>query len=143
MGEWAYSRATPQILVEERIGATDVLPSDYKFFVFGGTARYVLVVTDRAADPRASYYDTTWNRVATHPGAEDLPLVPAPPQLAAMIEVAERIARGFDFLRVDLYDVDGQVWFGETTPYPMSGLGRYSPDSFDEELGSWWTLPDL
>ena len=60
-----------------------------------------------------------------------------------MIAIAERIAQGFDFLRVDLYDVDGHVWFGETTAYPMSGLGRYSPDSFDEELGSWWTLPDL
>lgn len=143
MGEWGYSRATPRILVEERIGTSDVLPSDYKFFVFAGVARYVLVVSDRVADPRASYYDTSWNRVATHPGAEDLPLVPAPPHLSEMIAIAERIAQGFDFLRVDLYDVDGHVWFGETTAYPMSGLGRYSPDSFDEELGSWWTLPDL
>ncbi len=143
MGEWGYSLSTPQFLVEERIGDGRTLPPDYKFFVFDGTARYVLHVNDRANDPRASYYDTAWIRVATHPGAENLALVPPPPQLTEMFDVAERIAAGFDFLRVDLYDVDGRIWFGETTAYPVSGFGRYEPKSFDAELGKWWTLPNL
>lgn len=143
MGEWGYSRAIPRLLVEERIGDGRSLPSDYKFFVFNGVTRYVLVVIDRAADTRASYYDADWNRVATHPGAGDLPVVPPPANLDEMFAAAGDIAAGFDFLRVDLYSVDGQIWFGETTAYPMSGLGRYAPDTFDTELGSWWTLPTL
>lgn len=143
MGEWGYSRATPRFVVEERIGDGRTFPSDYKFFVFDGVARYVLQVADRAADSRASYYDRSWNRVATHPGAEDLPMRPAPAQLTEMIALAEQIATGFDFLRVDLYNTDGQVWFGETTAYPMGGFGRYSPPGFDFDLGRWWNLPDL
>ena len=68
---------------------------------------------------------------------------PAPAQLTEMIAIAEQIATGFDFLRVDLYNTDGQVWFGETTAYPMGGFGRYSPPGFDFDLGRWWNLPDL
>lgn len=143
MGEWGYGCATPLFVVEERIGDGLTFPSDYKFFVFDGVARYVLQVADRAADSRASYYDRDWNRVATHPNAEDLPLRPAPAQLDQMIAIAEQIAAGLDFLRVDLYNVDGQIWFGEMTAYPMGGFGRYSPPDFDFELGSWWTLPAL
>ena len=44
-------------------------------------------------------------------------------------------------MRVDLYDVDGTIVFGEFTPYPISGQGRFTPASFDTELGKAWTLP--
>lgn len=143
MGEWGYSLATPAFLVEQRLGEGRAFPSDYKFFVFDGVVRYVLQVEDRAADSRASYYDPEWNRVATHPGAEDLPPRSTPARLDEMIGIAEQIAAGFDFLRVDLYCVDGQIWFGETTAYPTGGFGRYAPETFDFELGRWWRLPHL
>ena len=143
MGEWAYRHAQPAFLVEERIGDGTGFPTDYKFFVFDGVARYVLHVSERAADPCPTYYDRTWTRVATRPGSEDTPLAAPPAQLTEMLAVAERIAAGFDFLRVDLYNVDGEVWFGETAAYPVSGFARYSPGTFDLELGSWWQLPEL
>ncbi|MGX9673000.1 ATP-grasp fold amidoligase family protein [Mycobacterium sp. HM-7] len=143
MGEWAYSRATATFLVEERIGNGEGFPTDYKIYVFDGVARYVLHVDEQAADPRPTYYDRTWTRVATRPGSEEAPPVPPPPQLPEMLAAAERIGAGFDFLRVDLYNVDGEVWFGETAAYPVSGLAQYSPATFDLELGRWWQLPEL
>jgi TupA-like ATPgrasp len=53
-----------------------------------------------------------------------------------MLAIAAELGAGFDFIRVDLYDIDGEVFFGEVTPYPDSGLGRFLPASFDTELGA-------
>ena len=59
------------------------------------------------------------------------------------MEIASTLGTGWDFIRVDLYAVDGEVWFGEYTPYPGSGLLRYKPMSFDLEQGLQWKLPSL
>ena len=57
-----------------------------------------------------------------------------------MTEVSEALGREFDFIRVDLYDVEGSVWFGELTPYPGGGLDPFDP-RLDRELGALWVLP--
>jgi hypothetical protein len=57
--------------------------------------------------------------------------------------VAEAIAGDLDFLRVDLYEVASEVWFGETTPYPDSGLCYFGPREVDYEWGDFWELPQL
>jgi hypothetical protein len=59
-----------------------------------------------------------------------------------MLEIARRLSAGWDFIRIDLYDVDGAVWFGEFSPYPGAGTSRFVPYAFDEYLGSLWTLPE-
>ena len=64
-----------------------------------------------------------------------------PDELPELLTAAARLAAGFDFLRVDLYAVDGTVVFGEHTPYPGNGLARICPASFDLELGARWRLP--
>ena len=58
-------------------------------------------------------------------------------------DLASRLSDGMDMLRVDLYSVGDDVWFGEYTPYPCGGTSRYSPRSFDVEFGAKWTLPPL
>jgi hypothetical protein len=140
-GEWAYGQAVPRLLVEEFIGDGETSPTDYKFFVFDGVPRYVLVVTGRHTASRAVYYDLEWNRVATSLDCADAPPVDRPRDLERMADIAGRIGKAFDFMRVDLYTVGGETWFGEITPYPVSGMGRYLPDSFDIDLGRWWQLP--
>ena len=60
-----------------------------------------------------------------------------------MLAIAAQLGRPFDYMRVDLYDDNGVIKFGELTPYPASGLGRFIPASFDTELGKAWTLPAL
>jgi hypothetical protein len=57
-----------------------------------------------------------------------------------MLDIAETLGAAFDFIRVDLYDVDGEVWFSELTPYPGAGLAGFDP-ALDRRLGALWQLP--
>ena len=142
MGEWGYSRATPRILVEERIGTSDALPSDYKFFVFHGRCEFIQVDTGRFGKRTQNFYRRPWTLLplsggpppAEHPQA-------APACLDEMIIVAEKLAASTDFVRVDLYVVDGRVVFGEMTNYPAGGESPFHPESFDQEFGRTWRVP--
>jgi hypothetical protein len=58
-----------------------------------------------------------------------------------MITLAERLGRDTDFVRVDLYDVDGRIVFGELTSFPAGGDSPFFPESFNEEFGRQWTVP--
>lgn len=60
-----------------------------------------------------------------------------------MIDYAETLADGIDFVRVDLYELGDKVYFGELTNVPEAGLGRFLPASWDEALGSFWNLPNF
>lgn len=64
-----------------------------------------------------------------------------PKKLGLMIELAEKLASKLLFLRVDFYEVNGKVYFGELTFYPASGMGRFVPESWNTELGKWLKLP--
>ncbi len=60
-----------------------------------------------------------------------------------MLELAAELGRGFDHIRIDLYVADGEIWFGEFTPYSWSGLHPLLPAEVDEQWGAYWRLPDL
>jgi TupA-like ATPgrasp len=141
--EWAYSQARPMLLAEELMGTPGTPPPDYKFFVFDGTVGAVELHTDRYARHQARLYRPDWSPLDVVVIAELAPVAPLPPNLDRMLKIAARLGRPFDFMRVDLYDDDDVVKFGELTPYPCSGLGRFDPASFDTELGKAWTLPAL
>jgi hypothetical protein len=143
MGEWGYGMARPQLLIEERIPAADDRPPvDYKFFVFEGQVRMIQVNRDRfGSDPTVTFLDADGRRLPVRwtkqRGADEK----RPPELDKMSDVAATLGAGWDFVRVDLYAVDGEVWFGEYTPYPGAGLYRFEPQTFDRELGEYWRLP--
>ena len=61
-----------------------------------------------------------------------------PTNFGKMLELAERLSAGIDFLRVDLYDMEDRVLVGELTPYPLAGRQRFAPESLDGLFGSWW-----
>ena len=138
-GEWVYSRARRLLLVEQLLGQS---PADYKFLVFGGRVRLVQVDTGRSTGAhQRRLYTPGWTPLPTvEPHMALAPAMPAPAALPGMTAVAEALGREFDFIRVDLYDVGGTVWFGELTPYPGGGLDPFDPH-LDRELGAWWTLP--
>lgn len=144
-GEWHYSRSRPGYLIEERIPTRDgASPDDYRFWVFDGRVRVVQVDTPRVERIQRRFYTRDWTPLDVRlTGAELAPAVPQPPSLERMTELAERIGAAYDFIRVDLYDADGTVWFGELTPAPGGGLPPFDPPEFDEELGRHWTLPAL
>jgi hypothetical protein len=142
--EWAYRDIRPRLLVEEVLKRPDgQVADDYKLYVFNGRVRLLHVDVDRFTSHRRRFYrpdGTQLTDVAYVFPTDDEP-VPAPTSLPRMIEVAEALGRETDFVRVDLYDVDGRVVFGELTNYPGGGTGNWVPPSFDRELGSWWALP--
>lgn len=139
LGEWAYSQAEPNLMIEELIGVPGTSPTDYKFFVFDGKPELILAVDDRFGQPVKRYYRPDWSLLGTK-GEADNQLEP-PQNLNKMLDAAATLGAGFDFMRVDLYDANGEVWFGELSPYSGSGLTPFVPKSLDDELGAVWRLP--
>jgi len=138
-GEWLYTNIQPKLLVEPFINAIGELPLDYKFFVFGGRVEYIQVDTDRETDHKRTFFDRQWNRQGFSLG---FPLsnreISRPICLDEMIRAAEQLAEDFPFVRVDLYEIDGQPLFGEMTFYPGAGCERFMPDAYDFEFGKLW-----
>lgn len=140
--EWAYSRARPLLLAEEWIGTPGEPPPDYKFFVFAGEVAAVQMDVARHTFHQRRMYLPDWTALEVSSGAHPLaPVEPPPHNLQQMLAVARDLGREFDFIRVDLYSVDDQIFFGEITPYAGSGYDRFVPASFDTELGARWILP--
>lgn len=139
-GEWAYGTARPLLLVEEFIGEPGQTPPDYKVYVFDDVPRLVQVHSSRFIEHRSRIYTPEWESRDWSAGYPLGPDVPRPQRADEMFRAASAMAEGFDMLRVDFYEHDGVLWFGELTPYPGSGLIQIDP-AMDEELGRWWTLP--
>jgi hypothetical protein len=143
-GEWAYSQADRCYVLEERIGSTSVDLPDYKFFVFAGKVEVIQVDSQRCVGHARRLYTREWNPLQGQLGNFAFgPVTEAPRSLEAMIAVAEKLGADFDFIRVDLYEYEGQISFGELTPYPGGGLSKFSPYSLDLAMGRLWQLPTL
>ena len=135
LDEWLYTQIPRGILVEPFIGESDAVPVDYKIYTFGGRATHVQVHLDRENDHRWMLFDRNWQRVSAPTNDPD----PAPPQsLAKILDAAEKLGSGFDFVRCDFYEVNGSPLFGEMTFYPGSGLDKFHPVSLDALLGKHW-----
>ena len=91
----------------------------------------------KTSQATATWYDPLWRRLAVA-GALPVAAVERPSALSRMIEVAEQLGRGFDFVRVDLYCVNGKVYFGEMTHTPSGGLFAWTPSDFDAAMGAMW-----
>ena len=141
--EWAYGHVPRRVFVEELLtNGHGVVPDDYKFFVFHGRCEFIQVDTGRFGRRTQNFYRRPWTPLplsggpprAEHPQS-------APACLDEMIIVSEKLAASTDFVRVDLYVVDGRVVFGEMTNYPAGGESPFQPESFDREFGRTWQVP--
>ena len=112
---------------------------DYKFFCFNGKVHYVYGICDRKVGVSAELgiYNKAFNKLDVDRCDERHQEValPKPPNYETMVEVAERLSAGLPHVRVDLYNVMGRIYFGELTFYDGSGYMKFSPDSFDFEMG--------
>lgn len=146
--EWPYKNVKKRIIAEEFIvtekgscQATSLL--DYKFFCFNGKVRFFKVDFGRFVEHHANYYSPDGELLEF--GESGLAPDPTykielPDNLGIMINIAEKLSCNQSFLRVDLYNVDGKIYFGELTFYPASGLIPWTPDSFDEIIGNYIEL---
>ena len=116
--------------------------TDYKFYCFNGSPKLVMVANGRTAgDKRFAYYDTQWNPVNIRWGAPKPDKeFPKPDNLDEMLKVASKLSADLVHARIDLYNIDAHVYFGEITFYDGSGFEKIEPQSYDEYLGSLMKL---
>jgi hypothetical protein len=140
-GQWCYKGIEKMIFVEEHLSPGGPPPDDYKFFCFDGVPRMIEVGTDRFSGLRRAFYNPEWHRLEFAFVDPPIPYeVRKPPNLEQMLDIAGSLARGLDFIRVDLYDLGDRVAFGEMTCMPQNGCGRFTPASWDLEFGRHWHL---
>ena len=141
--EWAYKGCKQsKILIEEYLEKEDKSElEDYKFFCFNGDVKYCQLISNRFTDEKIDFYNVNWEKLEGVVGLN--PIVqnsninhPRPKNYEQMVEIAKTLSQSFPFVRVDMYNINGRIVFGELTFYPSSGYGRFKPDSFDFELGS-------
>ena len=140
--EWAYKEIQPQIIVEQFIDdGSGAAPNDYKLFVFDGRVELIQVDAGRFIKHQRRLYSPAWEQLDVLFEYDDIGgCVGRPAHLAEMITAAQTLGAGLDFIRVDLYDTPGQLYFGELTTTPEGGTGRFRPKDFDRYLGGRWKL---
>jgi hypothetical protein len=141
-GEWAYTQARPLLLIEEMLGDGRSPLLDFRFYTFGEQISCIQVDDSHVGHNRR-FYTPAWEPLGVRQRAALARPSGPPAGLERMSAWAVELGRRFDFMRVDFYAIDGEVYLGELTPYPTGGLVPFSPTSFDEELGEAWTLPEL
>jgi len=139
-GEYWYHEIEPKIIIEERLRDDESnIPLDFKFFVFHGCVEYIEVDIDRFENHTRRFYDRNWNPQEFGVKYPVGRIIDEPEQLEEMIHVAEKLGADFDFIRVDLYQPNGEcVVFGELTVAHGSGEERFTPQEYDFKLGELW-----
>lgn len=138
--EWQYKNIKPQILVEKLLmNSENEIPDDYKFYCFnyGSEIELIIEITrGRFKQIKRAFYTEDWTKLPTQVAfpmcIEELK---PPENFKLMCDLTRKLAKPFKYVRVDLYNVDGEIFFGELTFSPFSGLMKITPDEWDFVLG--------
>ena len=135
--EYPYKNIKPKIIAEEFMKSSDGKGiRDYKYFCFNGEPRLMFVASDREADVKFDFFDMDFNHLDIyniHPNAE---IVPERPQsFEKMKELCRILTKGMPFVRLDLYEIDSRVYFGEFTFFHGGGFYEFFPDEWNKKLG--------
>lgn len=144
--EWVYNDGTPVIIAEKLMEDPEHLNTsipDYKILCFNGKPEYIIRVGGRYTESCCHVvYDTDWNKQEVLiAGSPSVPISERPENLEQMLEIARTLCDGFPAVRVDLYSIEGRIYFGELTFFPWSGYTIFQPDSFDFTMGEKFLLP--
>lgn len=146
--EWPYKNVQPRIIAEKFIqnnynGKEEL--NDYKFMCFNGKVKCSFVCSGRFTDRglHVTFFDREWNVL---PFKRDYPYeekgLLKPKRYDEMLELSEKLSEELPFSRIDFYEVNGQIYFGEITLFPGGGFEAFQPEEWDYRLGSWLTLPN-
>ncbi len=148
MREWPYKDVKPRIIAEQYMEdkKTGEL-RDYKFFCFDGQVKALFIATDRMKkneETKFDFFDENFNHLPFtngHPNAAILPKKPI--CFDEMKFLAAKLSKGIPHVRVDFYEVDGKVYFGEMTFFHWSGFTPFVPEEWDYKFGEWIKLPNI
>ncbi len=143
--EWPYKNVEPRIIIEEYLeDIEDHELRDYKLFCFNGNYKMMYIASNRqgVGDTYFDFFDRNFEHLPFTNGHPNAPVMPHKPNnYAKMIELAEELSKNIPHVRVDFYDVNGKIYFGEMTFFHMSGLVPFEPRNWDEKIGEWLKLP--
>lgn len=142
--EWPYKNVKPRIIAEEyKVDESGWQLKDYKVFCFNGEPRFVEVDYDRYVGHKLNVYDLDWNYIDFYMTSHNDPNVKIgkPEKLQEMLDVAKKLAAGTIFVRVDFYSIYTELYVGELTLTPGSGMIDFYPKEYDWKLGEMLKLP--
>lgn len=142
--EWPYKDVRPRIIIEKYMQNSDEQElKDYKFYCFNGEPKYCQVIADRQVEETIDFYDMNWKHQAFN-GLNNCPMArkkhDKPKTFNKMKKFAKELSHGIAFVRVDFYEINDKLYFGEITFFPAGGFGEFSPKEWDKRLGDMINL---
>ena len=141
--EYPYKHVKPRIIAEKfMVDESGTELKDYKFFCFDGEVKFLFVATDRPVDTRFDFFDTDFNHLPFkqgHPWAKKE--IKKPENFEEMKRIASILSKGIPHVRVDLYNINGHIYFGEMTFFHFAANVPFEPAEWDKKIGSWLKLP--
>ena len=147
--EWQYKDMVPKILIEKLLlNKNKKIPNDFKFHCFHGEPKFVYCSLDREGENYRKIYDINWEKidVTWKPSNQEIrkgPEINRPNSLNEMLEISKKLSANLAYCRIDLYDVDGKIYFGEITLHPHGGFEEIQPPKYDYEWGSYLNIKDI
>lgn len=144
--EWPYKNVKRRIIAEQYMEdeKTSEL-RDYKFFCFNGEVKAMFVATERqkvGEEVKFDFFDENFNHLPIRQGHPNAKVAPEKPEkFEEMKKLASKLSQNIPHVRVDFYEVNGKIYFGEMTFYHFSGMVPFAPEEWDYKLGEWTTLP--
>lgn len=140
--EFQYEKIKPAVYIEPLISDCGGMLHEFKFLCFDGKPYFCMLDVDRFSGHKRNIYNTEWDlqewNIGGFENTDDK--IPKPKNLLQMIEIAKKLSSGFSHVRVDLYNVDGKIYFSEMTFTFGSGYSVPRPSYANEFLGSLWHL---
>ncbi|WP_418645185.1 ATP-grasp fold amidoligase family protein [Tenacibaculum insulae] len=145
--EWAYKDVAPKLIIEKYLknNERDSL-TDYKFYCFNGKAEFLEVHLDRAENHKRAFYDFDFKKLPFRYVSEDKSIsedIEKPVSLNKMKILAEKLSVGLPYVRVDFYEVEAKIIFGEMTFYPSDGRKDFYPNEYNKIIGDMFELPQI
>ena len=142
--EWPYKNIKPRIIIEKYMeDEKNQELRDYKFFCFNGEPKAMFIASERGiGETKFDYYDLEFNHldiIQHYPNSQKK--IEKPINFDKMIELAKTLSQGLHHLRVDFYEVNGKLYFGELTFYHFSGFQPFLPEKWDKIFGEWLEIP--
>ena len=143
--EWPYKNVQPKVFAEAYMEDEFGELRDYKFFCFDGEVKAMFIASDRQTageEVKFDFFDADFNHLPFTQGHPNAKLLPEKPKgFDEMKRIAAQLSKGLPEVRVDFYDVNGHIYFGEFTFFHFGGMVKFNPVEWDYKFGEWINLP--
>lgn len=142
--EWPYKDVKPKIIGEKYMGESLI---NYKFYCFNGEPKFlnlsIVDINNGVKNAIISFYTLDWQEAPFYrKDHKSIPFtIEKPKKLNEMIEISKILAKEIPFVRVDLYEINGHIYFSELTFFPGGGFSQFSPFEWEKKLGDWIKIP--